>query len=455
MTVTVEAVPPAVPPVARPDAVPAEDGATVPAAPRILVLGGKAGIVRKAAALGLDVVQIQKPSAFDPSVVGHCAQVHLLDYQDIPLVTALARALHTQRPFVRVFTQTEAAQVVAGHLTTELGLPGSGVRTARLLHDKRALRALLNEHRLGAVAAEPGTTREALRAFVAAHGAAVVKPAMGSGSLGVRKVHGTDEVDEVWQWLQDFGVGEFLTEELLVGTELSVEAFSVGGRHTVVAVTGKDTGAGVVELGHVVPAPLPGEQRRDVGDFVRAVLDLAGHVDGPSHTEIILTESGPRVVESHGRRGGDRINELVGLVHQVDFEQLAYRLAVEADPLPVLPPADGAAAIRFLVAEPGVVTEVRGIEAAAAADGVVQVDVQVAPGDTVHELRWSEDRCGYVMVRAADARTAVRRAREVAESIEIRTVPAELGPQTLTDLLTGVDEVLDPFGDPTPSPFAL
>lgn len=80
-------------------------------------------------------------------------------------------------------------------------------------------------------------------------------------------------------------------------------------------------------------------------------------------------------------------------------------------------------------------------------DGVVQVDVQVEPGDTVHELRWSEDRCGHVVVRAADAQAAVRLAADVAARIVITTEPAadDGRSATLGTLLDEVDEVLDPF----------
>ncbi|MCZ7456168.1 ATP-grasp domain-containing protein [Streptomyces sp. WMMC940] len=419
-------------------------------APRVLVIGGKSGIVRKAAALGFEVVHVQKPSAFDPAVVEHCTQLLLVDYQDVSLVTALVRALHERQPFVRVFTQAEAAQAVAGHLTDVLGTPGNGARTTRLMHDKPALRALLNECGTGAVPVLVRPSLVELRDFVQMHGGAVLKPTMGSGSLGVRLITSPDQTDEAWAWRERFGLDEFMVEQLLVGEELSVETFSVAGRHEIVAVTGKETGGGVVEVGHVVPAALSKRAHGAVCDTVRELLDAVGFVDGPAHTELILTADGPRVVESHSRRGGDRINELVRLVHGVDLEETCYRLAEGGNPLPSVPAADGAAAIRFLVAEPGVVTSVTGTAEAAAAPGVIDVDVQVELGDTVHDLRWSEDRCGYVMARAEDTATAVRLAREAAARIVIRTAPAEdataRAPDvTLAHLLDEVDEVLDPF----------
>jgi biotin carboxylase len=418
-------------------------------ATRILVVGGKAGIIHKAAELGFDIVHVQKPSAFDPAVVPYCAQLLLVDYQDVSMITALVQALHRHRPVTRIFTQTEAAQQVVGHLTDVLGLPGNGARVTRLLHDKAALRALLNERRIGAVPAVVRPTEDEFRRFVGDHGGAVLKPTMGSGSLGVRKVASIGEVDDAWRWRESFGVEDFMVEKLLIGREVSVESFSVAGRHTVVAVTGKETGGGVVELSHVIPATLTEADHRQVVDLTVAVLDAVGLVDGPAHTELILTVEGPRVVESHSRRGGDRINELVRLVYGVDLEALTYQLAREADPLPGVVPAAGAAAIRFLVADPGVVTTVNGAEDAARAEGVIGVDVQVEAGDTVAPLRWSEDRCGWVVACGPDSATAVRRADEAAGHIVITTVPADAGPTvTMASLLADVDEVLDPFAAP-------
>ena len=43
------------------------------------------------------------------------------------------------------------------------------------------------------------------------------------------------------------------------------------------------------------------------------MLDAAGHQSGLSHTEFIADASGVKLIESHGRPGGDRISDLVGL----------------------------------------------------------------------------------------------------------------------------------------------
>ncbi|MCF0077004.1 ATP-grasp domain-containing protein [Streptomyces lomondensis] len=421
---------------------------------RVLVIGDSIRLVSKAKSAGIDVVYIQKPSQFDPALIPHCQQLALVDYQHVPSAAAMAAALHRIAPITRIVTQTEAAQLVAGHLTDTLGIPGTSERCARLLHDKSAMRALLNEQGIGPVPYAVNPTHAQLREFVVSHGAAIVKPTKGSGSLGVRRIESVEDVDEVWAWCQSFELGEFQVEKHLVGPELSVEAFSESGRHTIIAVTAKDTDGGTVELGHVIPAPLAEDQLDQIRELTVRLLDAVGLEDGPSHTEIILTAEGPRVVESHTRRGGDRINDLVRMVYGVDMEEATYRLVGEGAPLDGhLHPARGAAAIRFLTAAPGVVTSVTGLDAARAVDGVVEVSVSVEAGSVVPELRWSDDRCGHVIVRADDADTAARLARTVAGHISINTEPVTgdcpdpdaSEPDTLSSVLRPYDEVFDPF----------
>ncbi|MFF4486773.1 ATP-grasp domain-containing protein [Streptomyces sp. NPDC001544] len=292
-----------------------------------------------------------------------------------------------------------------------------------------------------------GASQSVLRAFAERHGGIVVKPTMGSGSLGVRKVRSPEEVPEAWAWLEAFGVGEFMAEELLTGTEISVETFSIAGRHSVLAVSRKDSGGGVVAIGHALPAPLSAQCAADVEDVVCRMLDAVGLVDGPAHTELMLTADGPRVIESHLRCAGGRIAELVELVYGIDAERLTCQLALPVGVPALAPVSRGAAAVRFLTPPPGRVRTVEGLAAARRVEGVVRAEVGVEPGGPVEPLRWSEDRCGLVVARAEDMATAERRARRAAALIRIRTEPFPAVPTaTMHDLLRAAAEVLDPFG---------
>ncbi len=168
---------------------------------------------------------------------------------------------------------------------------------------------------------------------MAAHGYPfVVKPVDTAASFGVRLVNGPGEARDTWesltrlrgstdhQFAHYFPIGDFIMEEYLEGPEYSIESLSFDGRHVILAITEKLTGAGFIEYGHALPANLAPADETALRDCVTTFLDALEFRHGPAHTEAKLTARGPRIVESHGRPGGDRIPDLVRAVYGLDIE---------------------------------------------------------------------------------------------------------------------------------------
>ncbi len=388
---------------------------------RIAIVGGTPAALRKAGAAGFEVVWIHHPREVPTGGLAEVSEALLTDYREPAAVAELLAAIHASRPLERVVSMIEDGLETAATATTELGLPGTGRDVVQVLQDKLAFRSLLAAKGVDGTAARIGHTEADLREFVERHGPALIKPRYGSGSIGVRRVHGPQDVAEVAAWARDFGLHTFLMEEYLQGPEISVEAFSFAGRHTVIAHTAKETLDSLVEIGHVQPAGLAPALARQVDALVVRMLDAVGLQDGPSHTEIKLTPAGPRLIESHNRRGGDRIADLVQQVYGIDIDALAF-LWYAGRTEPVTPGAPrGGAAIRFLTAEPGVVESVDGTEAVRADPHVIDLQIGVSPGDTVPPIAWSYDRSGLLIVHGEDAEDARDRARALASKITIRT----------------------------------
>ncbi|MFE9631400.1 acetyl-CoA carboxylase biotin carboxylase subunit family protein [Streptomyces sp. NPDC006463] len=90
----------------------------------------------------------------------------------------------------------------------------------------------------------------------------------------------------------------------------------------------------MVELGHVLPAPLDPAAREAVEAHVTRVLDALGVEFGPTHTEIVLTDDGPRIIETHLRVGGDEIFNLAKDATGVDMIDFQARQAAGLKVLP-------------------------------------------------------------------------------------------------------------------------
>jgi len=405
---------------------------------RVLLFGGSRQTMRRASDLGIEPLLLQRPVDHDESFRPLVAELRVVDYDDTPAVLAAARDLHRRHPFDRAVSVTEAGMLAAASVNEQFGLGGNPVSSIRLLKDKARMRRLLNRTGLSPVAADVVTGPAGIRRFAAAHGfPLIVKPVDASASIGVSRVDGPDGVDAAWSVATALGLRRMLVEEYLSGPEISVEAFSFGpGRHHVVALTAKTTLPNFVEVGHVVPAPVPAAVAQAVTDQVTALLDAVGHQDGPSHTELKLTGAGPRIVESHNRQGGDRITDLVELVYGVDLIKLGLAWATgKVEPWAATPSADGSAAIHFMTPPPGTVGAITGVDEARSRPGVVGIYLDVAAGDSIREVHSSRDRAGSVVAYAADAPTATFRASSAAT--EIRFQQASSGAQDTKDAAAG------------------
>ncbi|ROQ24565.1 biotin carboxylase [Streptomyces sp. PanSC19] len=345
---------------------------------------------------------------------------------------ALAAAVHERQPFTRVGTFGERDQDRAAAVAAALGLPCHSPQTIAYVHDKDAMRRRLAE--LGVDETPGGRVADVaeLRAFLAQHGTpCVVKPVQGAGSFGVSVVRSAEEAEAAFaraaadfEVIPDAGV---LVERFHEGPQFSVEAFSEDGEHEILAVTRKFSDpVGFVELGHVVPAELSPEQTDAVHGYVRRLLDALDITYGVTHTEVVLTAAGPRVIETHVRLAGDEIPYLVHDVTGVDLVDCVVRQTlgqpVLADIRKTLadPSVDRSPeAIWFAVPQArGTLARIGGLDEAAARPGVVAAEALLDAGDVLGDLDSSESRAAFVRARGADAAEAVERARQAVAALE-------------------------------------
>ncbi|MFE5537406.1 ATP-grasp domain-containing protein [Streptomyces sp. NPDC056492] len=304
------------------------------------------------------------------------------------LVTALGRLDAVRRGRARVFGFDPAAALAAARANEALGLPGTPAAAVAALMDKAVLRARSNALHAVRPVSFVRCGRAALIPFLAAliGFPCVVKPRAGVLGEGVRLLAGPAEAEAA---VRDYPrITDLLVEEYLEGPELAVQALSRGGRHRVLGWARRIPGPGAAATtatGHELPVALPAEAAAAVRALVRGVLDLAGHRDGPSHTELVLTPYGPRLIEAHAHPGAEELVALLRLAHGTDVLALAVAAGLGL-PDPVLHPRAAHAGLRYVDFPPGTpVARARpGLAAARAVPGVFRVGLQVPPGATVH-----------------------------------------------------------------------
>jgi biotin carboxylase len=245
----------------------------------------------------------------------------------------------------------------------------------------------------------------------------VVKAPDRQGQRGLTLVGSADEVAEAVRIALDASrSATLLVEELVPGREITVNAFSVDGHFFPLTITDRLTAqlpAFGVALTHAWPSELEPAQIGGVVEAASSAARAVGIENGPSYTQVLVGPDGPRVGELAARLGGGHDAELCRVALGVDLNGASLSAALgEEISVPSLSPVAkvGGACVRFLVAPPGELREVTGVQEAFALDGIRGIRIYRRPGHRFGGLRRGADRAGAVLAVGDSRQEALERA---------------------------------------------
>ena len=139
----------------------------------------------------------------------------------------------------------------------------------------------------------------------------VLKPLKSHGSDNVFRCENRSEVEKAFSIIAQNmnSAGTVLAQSFLQGIECQVNTVSYKGHHHIVNFLKyeKVTKHGVSFLYHSVEyLPFQGELQSQVGPYAFKVLDALGIENGPARLEIMLTPSGPALIEMGARIAGGK-----------------------------------------------------------------------------------------------------------------------------------------------------
>jgi biotin carboxylase len=320
---------------------------------------------------------------------------------------------------------------VAATVAEQLGLPSPGRHAIAVANHKDQLREALRgrpytiEHVLV-------TDPDQLPDAAARLGFPLVaKPPAEAISHGVRLVRDATELHRVHAEVAAIRrslrgqprPGHVLLEAYVDAPEVSVESITIDGATHLYGVTTKQLcpPPTFLERAHAFPARLDPDLHADVHRVVAETLATIGYRQGPAHTELKLTPSGPRIVEVNPRLPAGNITTMVRDVCGRDPHLDAKLLAVGGRIEPPGDRFDGGAAVVVLYPpmRKGRFVALDGVEAAQAVPGVRVVPLAL-PGDELWHRLDNSGRVGLVYARATDADAALAAAEAAAARITVR-----------------------------------
>ena len=359
----------------------------------------------------------------DPSAVGFplADKRALVSTEDEQAIERLARA---ERVEGIIAPGSDWPVGVAARVAERLGLPHPlDGQTGSIVTSKRRQRERLAAAGVPQPLSRVCTGLDEARAATEETGyPCVVKPPDRQGQQGLAVVEEPDGLAAaVEAAVTASRSGSLLVEELVDGPEVTVNAFSAGGRFCPLTVTDRllaSPPAFGVALAHAWPSVAATDGTVEVA---RRAAEALGVTAGPTYTQLRIGPDGPVVVELAARLGGGHDAELCEAALGVPLNALALAAALGE---PVEPPSDtvllgtvGGACVVFLVPPEGVLVRVEGLDDALAAEGVLDVMLYRPPGWRFGPLRRGGDRAGAVLAAGASREDALERARRAAERI--------------------------------------
>lgn len=394
---------------------------------KLMILGAsilQLPAIEKALEMGLEVIVVDiNPEAIGFKVEGIVKEI--ISTIDTPLILEAAR--RHQIDGIMTIASDMPMQSIAV-VCNEMGLIGISEDTALKATNKAFMRDALKKNHVpiplyyrvkgkeSFVEAINKVRKEGCRC--------IVKPADNSGSRGVQLLDQESDLNAVYEYtFSNSRSGEIVVEEYMEGPEVSVETLAVNGTVHIIQITDKlTTGAPYfVEMGHSQPSQLSEELKERIRQVTIAANKAIGILNGPSHTEIKVTNKGPKIVELGARLGGDCIaTHLVPLSTGVDIVECSIRIAL-GEKINLNPKWNKSSAIRYLKPVVGKIKEIKGIKKARAVPGVVQVSIVHGVNEQIGEIKSSVDRVGFVIAQGEKVSDAISIAKKGIEKIEILT----------------------------------
>jgi biotin carboxylase len=263
---------------------------------------------------------------------------------DGPAMAEAARELDKEEPIDGVLCWDEARIHATAFIAEALGLRNGDPAVIQRLRDKGQTRFALDAAGVPQPRSVPVRTLEdAVAAAEQVGYPAILKPRALGASLGVVRVDDERQLRERFAFTRDTRGPEpvdidsaqpVLVEQCLFGEEISVDSVVCCGEITLLYIGRKIVGYPpyAEEIGHYVDAADPLLRDPALLKVVQDTHSALGFQDGWTHSEFMLTDTGPKVIEVNGRLGGDMIPYLGLLTTGIDPGLAAARVACGLQP---------------------------------------------------------------------------------------------------------------------------
>lgn len=402
----------------------------------LIISGGLEAVpgIQQAKNMGLHVVVSDRA----PNAPGfEIADNHLIaDTYNIDATVAEALHYHkTVRPIDGVICIASDVPLTVATVAQKLGLPGISIETAKLASDKLAMKECFLKKEISIPWFSTVRSSSHLHQITSEKNfPLILKPVDSRGARGVLKLTESIDLDWAYSHSASFSPSErVMVEEYLDGPQISTETIIINGQAFTPGFADRNYefldlfAPYIIENGGHQPSVLSSEDQDAVCRLAEQAAFALGISTGIAKGDMVLTKSGPKVIEIASRlSGGWFSTDQIPLATGVNLISAAIKLALGESILPEdLKPLDQkGVAIRYFFPPPGRVNIIRNADEFNAVPWVHKLGFFVKPGDMIEPVTNHTKRAGFVITTGKTREQAIQRAVQAVNTIKIETVSA-------------------------------
>lgn len=314
-----------------------------------------------------------------------------------------------------ILTFSEYRLKIIAELCERMNFPGHSLETVNALTDKYKQRESLAQDNINVVK-HTIINRENYEINCEKVGfPAILKPRTGAGSKWTRKVLSLPEVkrtlfefpENLEYVLEEFLEGNAAFKDKYYGDYVSVESIHQNNESKQVCITAKlPLTNNFSETGMFVPHPFSKELAEKILEVEAKAIKALGITEGITHTEIKLTDKGPRIIEVNGRLGG-YVSEIIKRASGIDLVKVALMIALGRK-VDMNLSVDSLSKVFFEIfleapaVEKAVFSGIEGLEKIKSMPNIAHVNIRKSIGDIVDYRLGTENNIGVVYGDAED-----------------------------------------------------
>lgn len=251
----------------------------------------------------------------------------------------------------------------------------------------------------------------------------VIKPTDNSGSRGVIFCDNLQDASKALnEAKQHTRKDQVLVEEVIEGTEYSIETLHYKGKTKVVQITEKIVTPlpYFVELGHIQPHNLPENIVAKIEDLMVKVAEIFNFENCGCHNEVKVKDGKITLIEVSPRIGGDFISSTLAKASTgINMEKALIQIVLGEDPdfSEYKPAASG---IFFFHFKQGVFKSIKNLEVYLNRPEVLSYKFDLKPGDTIPRINVGTKRYGYVILKEENRERLLQVRDEIMNDLEVQ-----------------------------------